>query len=296
MNKTRINRVSANKNQFNKSWLNFSVGSTLAAVLSLLLSLWLSGRLDAEDELKTKRFISKDNPPKVSMEHFALDDVSILGHIEGSYKKNKYLTTNDKIYLRMKNSSASVGDRFSIIQEQGAIKEGKSKIGTKINLKGFVEVTEVLPTAIVGRIYDAKIDIHLGDHIAPEFQTFLQVDPQEPAADLRGKVIGETNSRPLIGAYDFVYINKGEADGLRLNDSLDVIRTVDGNEALKAGLPEIAFAKLVVVQVASRTAVAYTIASADKFEAGATFKSTKSEIRYLPENALGASEKSPTPQ
>ncbi len=249
----------------------------ITIIALILLPYLMSENAGAQDDFKMKRFISGDTPPQVSLEHFVLDDVDVKGELEGSYKKNRYLTTNDIVYLKLKNPAVSVGDRFSIFTTGKKL----GKTAQSIRLKGFVTVTKVLPTSVVGKIDDAKVDIHLGDKVGPELSPNVSISPQEPTANVRGKILGSTESLAMIGAYHFVYIDKGANDGIRLNDSLDVIRTADGSSKVTPGLPEVTIAKLAVVQLASHTAIAYAIAAADAFEQGATFKSNVSEVKYL---------------
>lgn len=263
----------------------------ILAFASLGLSLNFAQAQTTLDDFTTKTFATADKIPAIRLEHFVVNDVEELGTVVGSFKKNRYLTSNDIIYLKFKNPAVSVGDTFSIFNPQGEIKNR----GHRIHIKGFVKITSVLPSAIIGRIQDATSDIGMGDKIGPNYSIQVNVDPHEPAQAVTGKIAAPTKEGALLGAYDFAYLDRGESDGLKLNDMLEVVRTVDGSGDLKPDLPHVPIAKLVVVQLAQKTAVAYCLSAADSFEAGSNFRSAISEVKYLDDkNAANPPDQSAT--
>ncbi|MBN8555237.1 MAG: hypothetical protein J0L93_07325 [Deltaproteobacteria bacterium] len=257
------------------------------AVLSLQLSLKFGHTfaVDSNDDFEVKKNSIVTQPPEIMLENIIVEDMKSLGSIVGSYKKNRYLTNLDTVYLKMPNQNVSVGDRFMIYNDLGGVKVPGSfmkKTGKNISIKGFLQVSEVTPNTIVAKIYDSNIDINIGDLVAPiSADIRVKLNPQEPTANLTGMVLSAAKDVKFIGPYEFAFINKGSADGLKKNDRLFVYRTGDGNQKVTKELPQVNIAELIVANVSAHHATAYCTGSSESFEEGSTFKTAKSEVRYL---------------
>lgn len=242
--------------------------------------------LDAaeEDELKTTRFSTSKFDQEVTQHIFFREPQKPLGEIVGAFRRNQKLSNDDTVYLKLRDTSVSVGDILTIYSELGGVRSLDSSfksIGQKIIVKAFVQITSVLPETIVGKIFNASSDVDIGDLIGPNTRLTHSVKPQEPVADVRGQVLANAGENNLVGPYEFIFLNRGSKDGLRPNDKLVVFRTADGSSEIKPGLPEVTIAELIVVNTEQSFSTAYVLSSNDSFERGAHFKAARARVKFL---------------
>jgi hypothetical protein len=248
--------------------------------LSSLQALELSG------PLKLERFKDIDPNQYVNVENIIFQKQEALGKIIGAFKKVKYLMNGDTVYLKLQNAAVSVGDRYMIYSDEGGVDVPGSAFDTKgrrIVVKGYTEVIQVLPRAIVARIQFATTNILVGDKLGEYFDIVTKIQGKEPDNYFEGKVLRSADNEVMVSSFKFAFIDKGKADGLELNDRLSVIRAGDGGQAIKKDLPRVEIAKMVVVHLEEHVATAYCISASETFESGAIFKADRSEVRYLDE-------------
>ena len=179
----------------------FFIIFTIAAAGSLAISKQIKGQSDRED-FKITRYASANNSARVVVEHSLLASMDSVGKIEGAFYPKDRLTDASTVYLRFKDPSVSVGDRFLIYSNLGGVRVPGSffqYIGNNIVYKGSVQITSVLPTAIVGKISDASIDIEVGDLLTPHKDISFELKPKEPSLDVRGTVLGSPRARTHWG-------------------------------------------------------------------------------------------------
>lgn len=243
-----------------------------------------SGAADDNDDFTVKKFSASNTAPLITLENILVDNVKALGKISGSFKDATFLANTDTVYLQMTNSGVSVGDRFSVFKNNGGVKVPDSffkYVGNNLHIKGFVEVMKVTPTTVIGKIYDATEAITIGDSLGEPLTLGINLQPKEPATDVRGIVLAAANGTDMIGAYHFAYINKGKLDGLEINDRLYVYRKGTQTQKVTKSTPEVNVAELIVVNVADHLATAYCVSAEDSVLKGATFKSAKADVTYL---------------
>src|SRR5690606_38261589 len=131
------------------------------------------------------------------------------------------------------------------------------KKGHWIHVKGYVQIVKVTNSTVVGELYDTTEDIGVGDSLAPWMNLQVAVTMQEPENDIRGRIMESATGMYMIGAYDFVFLDKGEKDGVKKGDRFFVYRTGDGNQNVVPGHPEVNIAELIVVQTSPSFATAY---------------------------------------
>jgi len=270
------------------------ISSTAVSLLSL--SSVFSQDLSLDDLEMRKKAILEEANPSVTVESILADRDEPLGKVVGAFKKQRYYTLSDTIYIQLKSSTVSPGDRFAIYTDEGGVTDpdrALRKLGKKIRVRGFIVVTKVTPDTVIGKIDESFIDIHIGDLIGPPFEVNIEVDPKEPDKMIRGRVLESAVNHEIIGGYEFAYLDKGSADGLALNDKLFVFRTADGSMKIDPHLPEVTIAEMVVVHVAEHFSTAYCLNSAEAFRKGSAFKSAKSEVKYLSEPTPAAAPAEP---
>lgn len=256
----------------------FVIGLPTLAILSAFT-------LRAADKLsELNRFQLNKVPGTISIRNILVDELRPLGKIVSAYKPASYLSNEDVVYLNFYEKNASVGDSYTIYQNDGGVSAPGavfSKVGNKIHIKGFIRITRVEGNTVVGTIYSANARIERGDLIGPPVNLEVKLSPKEPSQMVRGRILAGADSVEMIGPYTLAYINKGTDDGLTLNDKLYVVRTGDSRQELDPNLPEVKIAELVVVDVTSKFSTVYVLTSSEHFETGAHFKSAMAEVKYL---------------
>lgn len=250
-----------------------------------------------KDDFTIQRFDTHDKTPMIKIENLLLDKYDPVGKIVGAFKPQNKLTNDDVIYLSFTSGAVSVGDRFLIYKDRGSVKEpGKifSSVGHNIEYKGAVQITSVLPESTVGKIFDASLDIEVGDSLAPFKDLTMKLTAQDPVADVKGRVMGSPKGLELIGAFEFAYVNLGSRDGVRMGDRLYAYMTGDGNREITKGLPEVNMAELVIVDLQEKFSTAYVLSAVDRVETGTAVKTAVPLVKYL-NSAAPAQSKSSLP-
>jgi len=224
--------------------------------------------------------------PFVQIEFVIMDKIESAGKIVASYRDGTSLSNTDKIYLEMKDKSLSIGDRLTVLKNLGDVKDEKSLFakssGTRVKLIGSLRVTKILPDLVEGILYDCTEDAKIGDPVVPQFNSQIEIHPQNPTANIEGQVLGPAGLNHISGSFEMVFLNRGQADGLKVNDRLEVVRKGEGaDKKMRARLPDVSIAELVVVHTAANTATAYVRSSVESFERGARFRSAREDEVYL---------------
>jgi hypothetical protein len=262
----------------------------LFALTILLMAKNLAAETQSgETDFDVKRYDFQKTDAKVTLEHLLVDKLDSLGTIGGSFLNASFLRDDDLVYLKLKNPAVSVGDRFLLGADEGPVpipgKFGK-QVGRSLLIKGYAEVTKIVKQSVVAKLYDTSMNITVGDLVLDLFDQNFKIEPREPEKMVRGLVLRSAKNLGAIGAYDFVYIDRGEKDGLRLNDRLFVYRTAEGARVLDKERPPVNIAELVVVHLAEHAATAYVRGAEDSFSAGAHFRSAISEVKFLSDTAM----------
>lgn len=231
---------------------------------------------------KLEKLENIDREPAVRVDYFIDRELKSMGEIIDSYRQATYLSNQDRVYISTKEP-VSVGDRFTIVRDEGRVATNGlfGRVSAKrYSIRGYARVTQVFEDAIEAQLMNSGDDIQKGDLLVPYRENLQKVKAQEPTENVRGKVLAGAQDTSIIGAFELSFLDKGEKDGLRLNDRLTVYRrATEGSSASNS--VEIPIATLVIVDVAENYSTAYTLASVEAFEPGALFKSDISEVRYL---------------
>lgn len=257
--------------------IRYSLFWTLIATIG---NLWAQG----SEEFATRTYRTKDLPATVMLEDILVENFESVGKVGGAYIGAALLANRDFIHLDLKNPSVSVGDRFAVYGDLGALNipgAFNRKVGKRLRLKGLVEVTKVTNGAVVGQIYDSSMSIEVGDILSPLAEVNFEIKPKEPTRRVRGKILSGARDFSLISPHDFAFINRGSQDGLQLNDRLFVYQTSEMDPRIDKSLPPVNIAELVVVHLGSKLSTVYCLGANDSFSAGASFQSAISEVRFL---------------
>lgn len=258
-------------------------------IFALFLFSLTSSVIQAESAADIKdysvsRYNFQKSTPKVAVEHLLVDRVDAIGTVSGSYLQAAFLRDGDLVYLKLNNPAVSVGDQFMICNDSGPVpvpgKYGQT-MGRDLLIKGYAEATKVTEHAVVAKIFNASMNISIGDLILSTNDVSFTIEPKEPSKMIRGKVLRSAKNLGLIGAYDFVYLNRGEKDGMQLNDRLYVYRTAEGVRTIDKNRPAVNIGELVIVHMGDHVSTAYVLSAEDSFNPGSFFKSAISEVKFL---------------
>lgn len=255
----------------------------IAVTLSILITKQLSNAADAEIP-KLQRFVDRGEASKVYVDSELLDSIQNVGKVVGAFKPSTKFATDDSIYLKFPKTQVSVGDKFLIYKSNGGVKVPGSffkYVGDHVEYKGVVQVTSVVSETVVGRIIESSDEINIGDQLTPWRDLNVDIKPQEPMVDVRGKVIGSAHRVELMGPFETGFINLGSKSGLKINDRLYVYMTGDGNKEITKGLPEVPTAELVVVSLAENYSTFYVLSAIDRVEIGNHIKSAREQVKFL---------------
>lgn len=198
--------------------------------------------------------------------------VAPLGSVYKSDNPRDNLAQFDDIYLRITDASQmQVGKRFTVYRTLHRVKHPKTHnyVGFLVKILAQCEVIAVngeIATAHIGTSYDA---IRRGDPITEYVSVLKQVNLAPNGSQLDGTII-ETmvDGTTIMGSGDVIYVDKGQNDGLKIGNTLDVVRTGDGLDLIQYGyndrtLPPQIIARLVIVGTREKTATAVIIGAND---------------------------------
>jgi chemotaxis protein MotB len=191
------------------------------------------------------------------------------------------LGQRDTLYLRLRNpDGAAIGDLFTIFKRARKVFHPATGeyLGYVVVRVAIVEVTQVdkaLTTVRVVRAYGA---INPGD---PVVKFSLPVD-EEPAQnvspdDIAGMLIEVQSdmSMTLVAQRNIVYVDRGRADGVRVGDIMEVIRS-GGN------LPPRVIGEIKILSAQEKTASALITRSTSRLFKGDRFRMKTSASELVP--------------
>ncbi len=162
-------------------------------------------------------------------------------------EKNIY-SQGDYIYFSLgANSSAKVGDVFSVIRPRGRVETRwtkKGNLGFYVQEVGAVEVIKVRNDVAIAMVKTSCDNLLLGDLIQPMPQRVSPVFEQRPALDIfanpsgksTGKIVMARDNQELLSPENIVYIDLGAEDNVNVGDFLTIFRPL-GTGSIIDNLP-----------------------------------------------------------
>ncbi|HUI46807.1 MAG TPA: LysM peptidoglycan-binding domain-containing protein [Nitrospirota bacterium] len=188
----------------------------------------------AEETGGGNRLILPEEQPKPIIDKYAMlsagfvNDVESADVIIGSAGAEKAVFGyGDSVLVKFGSpGNVNVGDKFLIYTSQGTVKHPRTgkNYGQLIHGLGILQVTAKDPSAEVGtaRITLSFDTIEKNDQLTP-YQEPVPIYPS-PAKkkDISGYILAVTAQRVIVGQMDFVYLDKGSADGVDPGDNFIV--------------------------------------------------------------------------
>ncbi len=182
------------------------------------------------------------------------------------------------MYIGIGGPDVSVGDEFSIFRTREKVFDPDTNrlLGYHVDMLGWVEVNEPKAETSLASIRLSASEIEIGDRIIPREPPVLDVAVGSSPQGVDGKISFFPSSRVLMGTIDYVYLNRGELDGLEVGSPLEVYRNgwVANEPArrTKVEVPDRVIAQLLVVRAQPETAVAMVTHTETELELGDRFR------------------------
>ncbi|MFB6371992.1 MAG: LysM peptidoglycan-binding domain-containing protein [Bradymonadaceae bacterium] len=182
--------------------------------------------------LATAGFVAKQDPPFVGR----IVDSPKASRLLGQYD-SCWVGFGDNAYVQMErdrmsdseieeikdpNKKIEKKDRFAIVKQAGPLtnQEG-DKIGQKYLMLGSLVITDTskenLQTAYIDQSWR---EIERGAFLVPYERQVKMIDHQPAKKDLVAKIIGSLAGTFDVAQFQYVFINKGASDGVRVGNRL----------------------------------------------------------------------------
>lgn len=184
------------------------------------------------------------------------------------------LTDGDRVYIGLGEGDVQVGDRFTIFDDVEMVYDvGSTRVlGHHVDVLGWLEVKQLTGDTSIAEIRMSYAEITRGTRIlarppAPRHVTVMRT-PEASA----GQIVFLPASKTVMADGGYVYLNRGELDGLEVGSELEVIDPgrimTDAPRGVDVQTPDHKVATLVVVSVEPQTAVAFVLNASRVLEVG----------------------------
>jgi nucleoid-associated protein YgaU len=206
------------------------------------------------------------------------EQLEAAASIVKSVPERLMLSQGDRVYIGLGEGEASVGDQFTIFRTQEKVYDPDTNrlLGHHVELLGWVEVEETAAEASLTVIRLSAGEMELGDRVMPRETPILDVEVAPSPKNVDGMISFFPSSRVLMGMADYVYLNRGELDGLQVGSPLEVYR-VGGQvsepaRGTQVEVPDRVIADLLVVRARRQSAVALIRHTETELELGDHFR------------------------
>ncbi len=192
-----------------------------------------------------------------------------------------WLSDPDRVLIGWGRGETQVGDRYAIVRPGARIVHRRTyeTLGYETEMLGWLEVNEVHEDTSTATIRVSRHEIRRGDHIIPWEEPDRDITLQ-PTPHVDGSIVHMPHGRTEAGSTDVVFLDRGREDGLVAGSPLEVYRPMDPAldeiRMKKMNLPDHVVAKLLVVSVNPKTAVAVVTHTEDDLTKGDRFRGSNS--------------------
>jgi hypothetical protein len=161
-------------------------------------------------------------------------DLTQAATITGSREEKIMLSTGDQAYLRYpKELPMRAGERYSVFttdSDTPVVDAVSGKVyGYLVKILGDIVVNQIAENDVArGTLVDTVNPIERGARISAFVRQFKSIEPRPSAVNLEARVIATFSPHTLLGAGDFVILNRGKRDGVQVGNRTFVIRRGDG--------------------------------------------------------------------
>ncbi|MDP9132631.1 MAG: OmpA family protein [Nitrospirota bacterium] len=164
-------------------------------------------------------------------------------------------TGTDTLYLRLKNpGDAALGDLYTVYRRSRKVFHPITRqyLGYIINRLGVVQVIQLDPAVVGVRVVRSYAPFSPGDPVMRFTPPTVEVvDTVSSSGEVEAMVVDLQSDKnmSLVAQGNLVYLDKGQGDGLRVGDFLEVFRT-------GGGLPERRIGEVKILSTEPNTATA----------------------------------------
>lgn len=222
------------------------------------------------------RLILPEEQPQLVIDKYAMlsagfvNDVENGDRIVGPQEKGKSTLGYDDIVFVTVGSreNVNVGDKFLIFTPLDQVRHPRTRerAGRLIRGLGILQITAKDPAAdvLTARITLSFDAVETGSLLTPYQEPALVYQSNEKKAkDISGYILEVTDRRSISGQTDFVYLDKGSADGVDPGDRFTVYA-----EPEKRGYPRKVIGEVQVFLVKERTSTAVVRKNTDTLAKG----------------------------
>jgi nucleoid-associated protein YgaU len=226
-----------------------------------------------EDESNIVRVSSLEMTGLISVEQ-----LEAAASIVDAVPERVMLSQGDQVYVGLGVQEASVGDQFTIFRTQEKIFDPETNrlLGYHVKLLGWVEVEETNAEVSLALIRMSAEEMELGDRVMPREPPILDIEVAASPKNIDGRISFFPSSRVLMGVADYVYLNRGELDGLQVGSPLEVYRSgwqaPEPARDTRVEVPDRVIAQLLVVRARRQSAVALIRHTETELELGDRFR------------------------
>ena len=191
-----------------------------------------------------------------------------------SPSERTFMTAGDIVYLGLGEGDTKVGDRFTIFEVVEQVRDiGSNRIlGHHVDVLGWLEVRKLTGDTSIGEIQVSYAEVPRGARILARSEVSRHVTVTRTPEANEGNIVFLPSSKTVTADGDYVYLNRGELDGLEVGSELEVMDRGgiynDVPRDVDVQTPDHKVATLVVVTVEPQTAVAFVLNAARELEVG----------------------------
>jgi LysM repeat protein len=184
----------------------------------------------------------------------------------------------DVVEIGIGAGEARMGDEFMVFDAREDVHDPETRkvIGSFVDNLGWGEVTAVHKATASLTIRRSFGPIVKGSHVMRREKPPTQIGLTPTPMGIDGRVIHLTADRSWMGRMDIVYLDRGQDDGLRPGNSVEVYRPGQKmKDEVRGGKVQTAdehVAELLVVAIKPTSAVALVMHSVSEFERGDRFR------------------------
>jgi hypothetical protein len=188
------------------------------------------------------------------------------------------LSQGDEIHIGYGEGDAAEGDQFTVFRTREKVFDPDTgrMLGYHVDLLGWVQVRDVSAESSLATVELSASDMEVGDRVIPREPPVIDVEILESPEGVEGKISFFPNSRVLMGTIDYVYLNRGELDGLAVGSPLEVYRAgwnaPEPARDARVEVPDRVIAQMLVVRARPQTAVAIVTHTEGELELGDRFR------------------------
>jgi hypothetical protein len=155
--------------------------------------------------------------------HDESDDV--WGELTGAATDKVFLSDLDEVYLSLKKGhDVQLGQKLTLFKTRQTV-----AVGAIVQVLGTVRIDDWNPKERVARarMIETLDVVERGAKVGPVARTFNVVPPARNDADVEAHVLASVHPNEFFGQNQIVFIDKGEAAGLKPGNRLFIVRRGD---------------------------------------------------------------------